>query len=63
MKLSKWKLGLIVRPLTDKVRKAAKTSSSLIIKKCFWGSAARAGGRHGDIILSATGEKVDSAHH
>lgn len=60
--LSKGKLGLIVRPLTDEERKAAKTSSGLIVEDVSEGSAARAGIRQGDIILSAGGEKIDSAN-
>lgn len=60
--LSKGKLGLIVRPLTKEERKAAKTSGGLIVEDVSDGPAARAEIRQGDIILSAAGEKVDSAN-
>ena len=58
--LSKGKLGLMVRPLTDEEKKIAETSNGLIVEDVAEGPAARAGIHQGDIILSATGEKIDS---
>lgn len=58
--LNKGKLGLMVRPLTDEEKKIAETSNGLIVEDVAEGPAARAGIHQGDIILSATGEKIDS---
>lgn len=59
--LSKGKLGLMVRPLRDEEKKIADTSSGLIVEGVTEGPAAKAGIHQGDIILSAAGEKIDSA--
>lgn len=59
--LTKSKLGLIVRPLNDEEKQAANTSDGLMVEDITDGPALRAGISQGDIILSAAGEKVDSA--
>ncbi|WP_263772407.1 DegQ family serine endoprotease [Propionivibrio soli] len=53
------RLGLAVRPLTAQERRQADLRSGLLVQNAS-GSAARAGIRPGDIILSVNGEPVTS---
>ena len=53
------KLGLAVRPLTAEERKQLDGKSGLLIENAT-GSAARAGIRGGDVLLSVNGEPVSS---
>jgi serine protease Do len=55
------KLGLAVRPLTDKERKEAKVVSGLIVEEVNDGPAEKAGIQTGDVILSVNGELVANA--
>lgn len=60
---AKGKLGLAVRPLTPEERTKAELEKDegVLVERIADGPAAQAGIRSGDIILSANGEKVNSA--
>jgi serine protease Do len=55
------KLGLAVRPLTDKERKENKVVSGLVVEGVSDGPAEKAGIQTGDVILSVNGELVANA--
>jgi serine protease Do len=55
------KLGLAVRPLTDKERKENKVASGLVVEQVNDGPAEKAGIQTGDVILSVNGELVANA--
>ena len=55
------RLGLAVRPLTDKERKEAGVVSGLMVEEVREGPAQEAGIQPGDVILSANGELLASA--
>ena len=53
-------LGLALRPLTPEERRQADVAGGLLVENVGDGSAARAGVRAGDVILSVNGEKTAS---
>jgi serine protease Do len=55
------KLGLAVRPLTDKERKEFGVVAGLMVEEVSAGPAQEAGIQPGDVILSANGELLASA--
>ena len=55
------KLGLAVRPLTEKERKEAKVVSGLVVEEVRDGPAEKAGIQTGDVILSVNGELIANA--
>jgi serine protease Do len=54
------KLGLAVRPLTDKERKEVGVVGGLMVEEVHAGPAQEAGIQPGDVILSANGELLAS---
>jgi serine protease Do len=54
------RLGLAVRPLTDKERKEAGVVAGLMVEEVRAGPAQEAGIQTGDVILSANGELLVS---
>jgi serine protease Do len=55
------KLGLAVRPLTDKERKEAGVVGGLLVEEVSAGPAQEAGIQPGDVLLSANGELLTRA--
>ncbi len=54
------KLGLAVRPLTQEERSEADVAGGVVVEQVKGGSAARAGIRPGDVILSVNGVNITS---
>ncbi len=52
------KLGISVRPLTEKERKEARVASGLVVEDVGEGPAEKAGIQSGDVILAVNGELV-----
>jgi serine protease Do len=55
------RLGMAVRPLTDKERKEAGVVGGLLVEEVSAGPAQEAGIQPGDVLLSANGELLTRA--